>query len=190
MHDRPSTSLLILPGLATDAARELFGQALGRRYMATDKTPPAGFPLEQDEWIGGMLSALPAGTIASEQAALFILEDCSAVFRLAFDFAESHPTLPFLAWRRFRGLPPVLKAYAGGVPVYKNGKDDDLEVGWPIPTDPNEALFTYQDTGLPIRADALDDRLGPALRDYASALASPRSGEQRVAWIRRDSSLA
>ena len=84
----------------------------------------------------------------------------------------------------------MLKVYVGGAPVYKDGEDDDLEVGWEVPRDPGDSLFAYQDTGLPIHAHELDERLGSTLRDYASALAAPRQGERHRAWLRKDSALA
>ena len=66
-------------------------------------------------------------------AAITLVEDIDAVFRVAKWLAEETPHLQFAAIRRYMGGAPVVKFYADGGPLWRDGQDADHELLYDLP---------------------------------------------------------
>lgn len=184
--DRPSRAAVVLPGHHPHHLEALLDEVLPRHgYRRTDAALPRGYRASDGEWLGLVLTRgddLRLGAI--------VPEDLGAVFQLALWIAEARPEHYFVAWRRYRGMDPVMKIYADGEPRYREGDDADLELAWDLPTRPGLDMVTPAEAGLPASASALEETMGSALAPYGEQVGRLGPEDRTVAWLHKSSALA
>ena len=186
----PSAAVILVPDHDLAALEDLLARALeGRRYVRRDAPPPKGWRVAGDEWLGFALDQARRTSRSDTEgrAGVVIPEALDQVFVVARWLSAALGDRPVVAWRRFMGLPPVLKVVVRGTPLFKDGVDPDHEVDWPVPTEPPADLPLPRNVGLPGSAAEVPAALGASLRPYSAAL---QAGARRVGWVQRGSPLA
>jgi hypothetical protein len=170
MGDESSAGILVTGFDPRSALAGLGGVLQQRRYVPHEGPVPAGYPLALDERI-----ALRAGAIGD---VVLIRTPVDAVYRLARWWSIAEPERELAAVRRYLHMPPTVKFFGGGRPLWKIGDDPDHEVDYPVPTRRPVDAFEPETVGLPADVEAAAHALDAA--EMALSLA----------WIRATSRLA
>jgi hypothetical protein len=184
-HDHPSRAAVALAAAHPKHLEALLEEVLPRHGYRRHVAPlPRGYRPADGEWLGLVLTRSD-----DLRMGLLIPEDLSAVFQLALWITGARPDLYFLAWRRYRGMAPVMKVYADGQPQYRDGDDDDVELTWNLPRQPGLNLVTPAEAGLPADALALEEAAGSGLAPYPEQLGRLGPEDRTVAWLHKSSPL-
>jgi hypothetical protein len=182
---KPSTSAILAPAVDSDSFVAAVERSFGARGYTPSPTPlPSGYRLRRDEWL-----EVGVGWGRWEGLGLLIPSDVDAVFRIAMWMSEALGPTPLVALRRYMGLPPVMKLYVAGLPRWKDGVDDDLEVPYPVVTHRPLDLEAPEDHGLPPTALAMETYVGEVMLADKAARRDPTSGLEWRAYLSPKSRL-
>ena len=185
MYSESRAALLVSSRSALEVRsmmERLFGD---KRYEPFSSTLPKGYPAGAWEWIG-----LAIDSNAEKQTTAIIPSNVSQVFTIALWTAKQYADLSFSAWQHLRDLPPVLKYYASGRPQWRVGDDEDLEVGWKIPTALPVGVQPPETLGLPVTPGAIESFLERPVLPYDAFRGAGGSTWTRLGFIDRRSPLA
>jgi hypothetical protein len=181
MVDQPTIAAVLLPNLDAEGALALLGSAMGAKgYSRRDAPPPPGYPRAEGEWVGVCL-------VGGPKLAVLVPDDVGLVFRWAMWLSAAAEGRWLGALRRYRGMAPTLKLYSGGLPRWRDGADDDLEVDWDVPTSRPVDVPEPARLGLPGKAVAAARELQTVAAPYRE-LASV-DGVRVTGWLAQSSPL-
>lgn len=184
--DKPSVAAIYFADATVDEALGLLDQAMkARRFGRYDEALPTGYHAGQREWIGVLTRAVPEAAAG----AVLIPSDPGLVFDLAVWLSDAAPRRFFLAWRRYKGVPAVVKYFLRGQPQWKDGEDRDLEVHFNVPKKPSADLVVPEDVDLPPDLATTTRVLDPLTRPFPKNRAR-FPGERIVGYLHRTSPLA
>ena len=152
MEERGSMACILMAAGDVGSLGAVLAKALARQgYERHDEPPPTGYPAAQDEWLG-----LQVGVAGPHEIPCVVTLEVDAVFRVACHLSAAVGAEPLVAWRRYRGCPPVLKAFVDGAPKWKLGSDPDHEVTYPVPIGDDQRIAEAEAAGLPTDPEGID----------------------------------